>query len=221
MGAINLTEVVISLLLNTVLSLQVAYILWFVFLFVYWFADELEQRHNLKKSRKIKQINHHGLLIIFLLGSIILHYTSLYQEWPLCRFALDTNKLAGLKASGVLFMLSGLYFVIHARLVLDGHWGPHIYTYHEKEDNILIQNGIYKKVRHPVFLGQTLMTFGTFLLSNNMYIVFLPIFTLLLNRERATKEEEDLLIRFKDTFIEYRDKTPSFIPYRGDFKGDN
>jgi len=206
------TEVVLHILLDTILSLKVAYILWFLFLFVYWFADKYEKKYSVKKEREIKEINHHGLLMVFIGIAIIIHYTSQHNEWLLSTIATSSLGLSAIRTFGVLMMLIGLHYIIHARLDLGGCWGPHIYVYKNIDDMSLVRTGVYARARHPVFLGQILMTVGTFLISNNSYIFFLPVATLMLNNCRAAKEEQELSRRFGDDFKKYKNKTSRYIP---------
>ena len=103
-------------------------------------------------------------------------------------------------------MVLGLIIIAFARATLDGYWGPDIYEY-DDPDKILINRWIYKKIRHPVYAGQFLLTLGTVFLINNLWLSFFPVITCLVNHCRALREDKDLLERFSSKFIEYRDKT--------------
>jgi len=145
--------------------------------------------------------------------SIMMQHGSQMYNWPFLIPISVTNSGYWVSAFGFSLMSFGLFLVGAARCVLNGHWGPHIYKYHNEEHNILKTSGIFKHTRHPVFLGQMLMTSGTFLLSNNWWVALFPISTILLNLWRARREEEDLHTRFSQDFIEYKNKTSYMIPW--------
>jgi len=78
-----------------------------------------------------------------------------------------------------------------------------------------LYGGIYKYLRHPQALGEVTLwwAFAFFLNSPFLVIwsfVYIPIFALM-----CFYEEKDLVIRYGDTYRNYRDNTGLFIPRKG------
>jgi len=198
---------------KTTPSIRFAYIFWVLFIELYIFASALEKHNDLLKPRELKKRNYHGTLYLFGGLAIMMQHGSQMYNWPFLSPISTGNGAYWLSIFGLIFMAKGLYLVGAARCVLNGHWGPHIYKYPQPEHNILKSSGIFQYTRHPVFFGQMLMTGGTFLLSNNWWIILFPISTIVLNIWRARREEDDLEQRFGQAFFTYRNTTSFLVPY--------
>jgi protein-S-isoprenylcysteine O-methyltransferase Ste14 len=80
-----------------------------------------------------------------------------------------------------------------------------------KQNASLVQSGIYRHVRHPIYSALILLSFGWSLLRNNATgLVFSAILASLLDR-KATYEEELLSQRFSD-YPSYRRRVAKFLP---------
>lgn len=78
--------------------------------------------------------------------------------------------------------------------------------------NQLITSGVYRYVRHPQYLGFILITLG----MNVLWVTFStltlwPVLVFLYYR-LAKEEDEQMKQRFGETFTEYRDAVPMFVP---------
>jgi len=109
-------------------------------------------------------------------------------------------------------LLLGFSIIYLARPVINGYWGPHLYEYQKSEHNKLIDFGIYGYIRHPIYLGQILMSIATFLLSNSWIIALFPVYIIYTNFKRAEKEEEHLQNLFIDKFDTYKKNVNGWIP---------
>lgn len=196
---------------SAAVPLRLAYAFWAGFFFLYWYASLHDKYARLTKPRELKDKNFPKVLLFFGIACAFLHHGATWFEWRTYR-AISTDYEVSLVVGGLIFMSVGLFSVAWARAVLDGYWGPNIYKYKQPEDNILIRNGIYAYIRHPVYLGQILMTIGTLCLSNSLVFVFFPVFVIPITVYRACKEDRELLERFGDEFVEYKRTTESMIP---------
>lgn len=89
--------------------------------------------------------------------------------------------------------------------------GKHAVSWQMPDDHRLVTWGPYRYVRHPSYLGYFLMFLGLFLIWPNfltaLSLVAIPGY------QRLTSDEEELLVqRFGDQYVEYREKTGPFIP---------
>lgn len=112
---------------------------------------------------------------------------------------------------GFLLSLSGFGLRILSLKTL-GHWfTPNITL---QNNQVLIQKGIYKLIRHPSYTGVLSLYFGiSFLLSNWVLFIFaltcFPFIYIL----RIRIEEKNLIERFSKDYIYYQKRTKKIIPF--------
>lgn len=200
---ITVLNIIINMYKQADVNGRFAYIFWSIFIFIYVYSSLYDKRNGLKKTnRRLKKRNFPYTLYIFGALSIIVHHGSFFYDFykPL---PFNAKFCIGF---GFFSMVFGLIIIAFARATLDGYWGPDIYEY-DDSDKILINRWIYKKIRHPVYAGQFLLTLGTVFLINNLCISFFPVITLIINHWRALREDKDLFERFSSKFTEYRNTT--------------
>ncbi len=72
----------------------------------------------------------------------------------------------------------------------------------------LVTHGVYKFLRHPVYLGIDLTFLGLFLaIGSTAGMIYLVLVVLPLNFARARLEEKALLAKFGETYRAYREQT--------------
>lgn len=119
------------------------------------------------------------------------------------------NRSLVLLWSGSAMVFAGAAVNIWGRVLLKRNWANHIKIY---EDHTLIQSGVYRIVRHPLYASLMLMLFGGAVMYRNIIcalltaFVFIPFMTY-----RARQEEALLLMRFP-YYAEYRKQTGMFFP---------
>ena len=76
----------------------------------------------------------------------------------------------------------------------------------------IVSTKIYSLIRHPQYFGGLVAHIGiSFLLSSLFSLVFTPV-VILLNFLVAWKEEKELLKEFGDTYKNYKERVPMFVP---------
>lgn len=106
-----------------------------------------------------------------------------------------------------LFFIGGLLILI-SFLQLNKNLSPFPTP---KAKSELIQTGIYKYIRHPIYTGIILVFFGfSFFYSSGYKLVISIALTLLFNFK--SKYEESCLEEKFSTYKSYRDKTGRFLP---------
>ena len=75
----------------------------------------------------------------------------------------------------------------------------------------LVETGIYKYVRHPIYTGLLLATLGSVVQSMALvkFVVWLALLALLIYKSRF---EEQLLMKKYSTYSEYMKRTGRFVP---------
>jgi len=77
----------------------------------------------------------------------------------------------------------------------------------------LITNGIYKYIRHPLYLGGITRNIGLALLFSSIYGLVAMIFCNVFYLFRIQVEERMLINEFGNEYKEYRKRTRKIIPY--------
>jgi len=77
-----------------------------------------------------------------------------------------------------------------------------------------LYSGIYQKIRHPQALGEVFIWWSVALILNSPFlflysIVWFPIFYWF-----CKAEEKDLIIRYGESYIDYKKRTGMFFPRR-------
>lgn len=109
---------------------------------------------------------------------------------------------------GLLIMLIGVSGYIVSIFYLKQNWAISAAI---KEGHILVRDGPYKIVRHPMYLFMILVVLGSGLLISNYFIILYTPIAVILYYLRSKKEEEMLKNAFLD-YEQYAKTTNMLIP---------
>lgn len=87
------------------------------------------------------------------------------------------------------------------------------YSYGLKTPEKLVKHGIYKHIRHPIYLAMLLYTIGTPLFFSSLYGFLLTLGFIPFILYRIKIEEKILIEKFGDKYQEYMKKTKKLVPY--------
>ena len=81
----------------------------------------------------------------------------------------------------------------------------------------VVSSGPYRYSRNPMVLGVFILLFGLGFAFNSISVVFLftPLYVLVNVWELKHIEEPELIQRLGDEYVEYRNRTPMFLPGLG------
>ncbi|WP_321530341.1 isoprenylcysteine carboxylmethyltransferase family protein [uncultured Desulfuromonas sp.] len=181
-----------------------SYYVWTVFLTIYIVIGLFEKVHNHeheKTDKNLKATNYYYTLWVWGFAALIVHHVTLITESTknipvICDYKI-TYTLA------FLLGIWGLYLLIQGRIYINGYWANHIYVY---PNHKVVKEGIYEKVRHPIYGGQIFLMLSIFLICNNLWLVFLPATTIIYNILRASVEERELDEILKGQYELYKKK---------------
>jgi len=191
---INLFGVATSYIVSALVTLSV------VAVFVAIFIDFViyNNKNTVKKSKR--SIVATGSMI----GFYVIYY--LVLRYRLGRlFIIDYNIIY----IGTAMIVAGAIINILGRLQLKGNWANHIKIY---EGHILVNRGIYKVVRHPLYASIMLMLFGGSIAYRNWLSAVLTAFVFIPFMYYRAKQEETLLQEEFAEYAEYKKTTGMFFP---------
>lgn len=103
----------------------------------------------------------------------------------------------------------GTVINIIGRIQLKSNWANHIKIY---KNHSLINRGIYKVVRHPLYASIMLMLFGGSIAYRNWLSAVLTAFVFIPFMYYRAKQEETLLQEEFTEYEEYKNTTGMFFP---------
>lgn len=112
--------------------------------------------------------------------------------------------------AGVALFLAGLGLYGVARRTLGKLFSE---TARILPEHKLITSGPYSLIRHPIYLGEILFAFSIPMIANSLYGFVIMLVTIPILFHRIKIEEEILVSRFGQEYLEYTHKTKKLIPY--------
>ncbi|MFX0016669.1 MAG: methyltransferase family protein [Promethearchaeota archaeon] len=112
---------------------------------------------------------------------------------------------------GIIFIIIGGIIQVFSRIQL-GKYGSGMLVI--EDDHQLVTRGIYRYIRHPIYLGGAMVGFGTELAFRSLIVPLLGIFySFLLIKPRMDQEEKILSEEFSDEYKSYIKRTRRLLPF--------
>ena len=115
-----------------------------------------------------------------------------------------------LRISGVVIFTLGLLIALLARIALGSNWSD-IEVGQVKHNHALVNRGVYRYVRHPIYTGDLAMLLG-FELCLNSWLVVALVAIAIPTLSRALREEK-VLAKTVAGYDMYCQQTKRFIPF--------
>ncbi|MHC4620369.1 MAG: methyltransferase [Planctomycetota bacterium] len=113
---------------------------------------------------------------------------------------------------GVIVTVSGMALEFSTQVFLGRNYST---TLHVGEKQSLVTTGPYRYIRHPMYTALFSVGIGMGLTSASWYFVIPFVATGVVVMFRTRREEEAMIERFGDEYIEYAQTTGRFIPKVG------
>ena len=111
--------------------------------------------------------------------------------------------------SGIVTAVVPLFFLVWVHRHLDRQWSIALEL---QEDHKLITTGPYRYVRHPMYLGIFAYTIGLMMISSDVLVIMFFAFSIWVNYMRIPREEQMLIQRFGDEYLEYMKRSGRLLP---------
>ena len=161
-------------------------------------------KYKTKKSSMLLLVIIFIIAQIWVLGSFIFIINPIFLDWSAFHFPL------WIRWMGAILTVLGICVEFSTQLYLGKNYSTLL---HIREEQSLISTGPYRYVRHPMYTALITIGIGISLLSANWYFGLPFIATIVVIMVRIKKEEEAMIAKFKEEYIQYMKQTKRFIPF--------
>ena len=151
----------------------------------------------------IKYKRYHGISRFFAFESVFILVLLNARVWFVNPFSL-------LQIVSWLLLLLSIYAVIAGYLLLKREGKSSI---NFENTSVLVVSGIYRHIRHPLYLSVFLLGTGIMLKDAGTIQIILWIIILIAVPVTARIEENEMITKFGDEYRSYMKETKMFIPY--------
>ncbi|NJP08313.1 MAG: isoprenylcysteine carboxylmethyltransferase family protein [Leptolyngbyaceae cyanobacterium RU_5_1] len=176
---------------------------------VYFVMEQLQRKTKLALSLQAGQRDRGSSRLLLVSGSITIVFLLLapvLNSWKLGCWGDRT----GINWLGILMMVSGLILRYLAARTLGEFYTRTLLVTPEQH---VIEQGLYRIIRHPGYLGLLIASIGVGLATANWIVTLIILVTQLIGLGyRIASEEEMLEAAFGNQYRTYMDKTWRLIP---------
>jgi protein-S-isoprenylcysteine O-methyltransferase Ste14 len=152
----------------------------------------------------IKHRRYHGIARFFSFESIFILVLLNYRVWFL-------KPLSPLQLLSWILLFSSVWFVLAGYFQLRNIGKPQGGNF--ENTTVLVKKGLYKYIRHPLYLSLFLLGTGVLLKNTGTYQLVLGAVNLFAVYLTARIEESEMVTRFGDEYRVYMKETKMFIPF--------
>lgn len=187
-------------------SIQLALRLSWLIVIFFWI---ISSRH-VKKSHADETI---GKQILFnwlplLIAALLLGPGEWYgHSWLRENFVPHSNEIG---IMGLFCCFSGTLIACIARFQLRHNWS---FSVQQKQQHELIQQGLYKTIRHPIYTGLLLLFIGNAIIVGDYRAILAVVIVVVSFWVKLRKEEKLLTTLFGQQYIDYLQRTKALIPF--------
>ena len=151
----------------------------------------------------IKHKRYHGISRFFAFESVYILFLLNYRFWFTDPFSL-------LHIISWLLLISSIYPVTAGFILLKKEGKP---DKNFENTSALVKSGVYRYIRHPLYLSVFLLGTGIMLKDPGMYQLILGAINLVAVVLTALTEEKEMIARFGNDYRQYMKETKMFIPW--------
>ncbi len=162
--------------------------------------------------RSLMNVRSHGFVRFFGWECIVWLAISNFRYW--FQDALSVRQLISW-----LCLIIGTYMVLAGAIELRGKGKA---SSAQRKDNALygfekttnlVDTGIYRHIRHPLYSSLIWLTWGIYLKNATLTLLFVALLATIFFYITALKDEQECMVYFGDEYKAYRKRSRMFIPY--------
>ncbi|MDX2425806.1 MAG: protein-S-isoprenylcysteine O-methyltransferase [Cycloclasticus sp.] len=122
----------------------------------------------------------------------------------------DYEIITAIKVMGAFIFIGSLWVLWQSHVDLAANFSPSLFI---REDHVLVTQGVYRKIRHPMYLSFFMWAIGQALIIENWLAGPLGLLAIaLIYRFRVLREEQQLLSQFGAEYESYQKRTGRLLP---------
>lgn len=183
-----------------------------IYLFGYAVAFVIRSYYGLQfKRNKIVRSDKENPVVFFaiiLWGVVlILPFVTMFSDGLI---EADFEIIAALRSLGALVFVGGLWVLWRSHVDLAANFSPSLFI---RENHTLVTKGIYRNIRHPMYLSFFMWAIGQALLINNWLAGPLGLLAFaMIYWFRVPREERQLLDQFGAEYEAYQKRAGRLLP---------
>jgi protein-S-isoprenylcysteine O-methyltransferase Ste14 len=142
-------------------------------------------------------------------GMLFGAFLVLYAIYPSFMNYLQINIPNNYRLIGIGIAIFGESLWIYSQMILNRYWSPNLKIQTEHK---VIREGIYKRIRHPIYLSMDIWCIGVAIFTANIFLIAFSIIAISMLSMRMPKEEKMLIGVFGNEYIEYMNETGKIFP---------
>jgi protein-S-isoprenylcysteine O-methyltransferase Ste14 len=161
--------------------------------------------------RTLFNIKSHGFYRFFSWECIIWLFVSNYKHW-------FTNPFSVVQVFSWVILFISIYLVIAGVILIKKIGKPEnnrdeksLYQFEKTTE--LVDKGIFKYIRHPLYSSLLFLTWGIFLKDITFSLLFVALLSTLFLYLTAIFDEKECKIFFGEKYIAYMKRSKMFVPY--------
>ncbi len=174
-------------------------------LLTYWFISGFRTKKVRTQESRIKRFLQYWLPLM--LATLLLGPGEWYGHTLIRENFVPHNNLVGL--IGLSFCVTGAFIACWSRYKLGKNWSMSIQG---KDGHELIQDGLYKFIRHPIYTGLLLLFIGNTLIVGDYRGIIAVLIVFISFWFKIIKEEKLLTGIFGKQYTDYQKRTKALIP---------
>jgi protein-S-isoprenylcysteine O-methyltransferase Ste14 len=151
----------------------------------------------------IKHKRYHGISRFFAFESVFILFLLNYRVW-------FTDPFSPIHILSWLLLIFSIYPVTAGFILLKSEGKP---DSNFENTSVLVKSGIYRYIRHPLYLSIFLLGTGIVLKLPGTVQIILGVINMTAIFFTAKIEEKEMIARFGDEYRDYMKETRMFIPY--------
>jgi protein-S-isoprenylcysteine O-methyltransferase Ste14 len=151
----------------------------------------------------IKHKRYHGIARFFSFESIFMLVLLNYKIWFMKPFSF-------LQVLSWMILILSIYFAVAGFFLLKKIGKPDA---NFENTSVLVKEGLYKYIRHPLYLSLLLVGTGVMLKDPGILQLILGVVNLAAICLTARIEEKEMIARFGKEYQQYMKETKMFVPY--------
>jgi protein-S-isoprenylcysteine O-methyltransferase Ste14 len=163
-------------------------------------------------SRKnLFELNSHGFYRFWSWECIVLLLSYNYPYW-------FTDPFTFVQIISWAFLILSAYLVLAGVITLKAggkssktREDNNLYKFEQTTE--LVETGIYRYIRHPMYASLLFLTWGILLKNPTFVLLIIALLSTIMLYITARLDEKECILFFGDKYVQYMQKTKRFIPY--------